>query len=373
MPAKGRDGARDGFLSSRVVTPGAGGVGILEEETMTKFIHAVLFTLATLSGASIAAAQTTLVVYSTLEQEHIDGFRRAFEADHPDIRIEFLRDATGVITARLQAEKANPRADAAWGLAVTSMLILDKDGILERYTPMGAQELKPLFRDSKEPMAWFGMEAWSAAICFNTIEAAKHNLPVPRTWEDLTKPIYKGRMQMPNPASSGTGFFHVSGWIQMMGEAKAWAFMDRLHENIASYVHSGSKPCRDAATGEFPVGVAYELLGAQLKTRGAPIETVIIAEGGGWDMDAFAIIRGTKKLDAARKLADWAASRKANELYAKFATQVAMPGIPNAMPNYPPGVAESLIKNDFAWAAENRARILAEWTRRYDVKSAPKN
>jgi iron(III) transport system substrate-binding protein len=138
------------------------------------------------------------------------------------------------------------------------------------------------------------------------------------------------------------------------------------------YVHSGTKPCRDAGAGEFPVGISYELMGAQLKTRGAPIEVLIMKDGGGWDMDAFAIIRGTRNLAAAKRLADWAASRKANEMYAAFATQVAWPGIANAMENYPAGVAESLIKNDFNWAAENRARILAEWTRRYDHKSAPR-
>jgi iron(III) transport system substrate-binding protein len=326
---------------------------------------------ATLSFATVpATAQTPLVVYTTLEQEYLDGFRRAFEADNPDIRIDFLRDATGVITARLQAEKATPRADAAWGLAVTSMMILSSEGILEPYKPAYFDSLRPEFRDPAANPAWFGMEAWSAAVCFNTVEAAKLGLPAPKTWEDLTRPIYKGRIQMPNPASSGTGFFHVSGWIQMMGEAKAWEFMDRLHQNIAVYVHSGSKPCRDAATGEFPVGIAYELLGAQLKTRGAPIETLIMAEGGGWDMDAFAVIRGTRNLAAAKRLADWASSRKANELYSQFATQVAWPGIENRMPNYPPGVAESLIKNDFVWASSNRARILAEWTRRYDGKSA---
>ncbi len=323
--------------------------------------------------ATAALAQTTtLVVYSTLEQEFIDGFRQAFEADNPDIKIEFLRDSTGVITARLQAEKATPRADAAWGLAVTSMLVLDRDGILETYKPAQFEQLKPGFRDPNPAPVWFGMEAWSAAVCFNTIEAQKLGLPAPKTWEDLTRPIYKGHIQMPNPASSGTGFFHVSGWIQIMGEDKAWAYMDRLHANVASYVHSGSKPCRDAATGEFPVGIAYELLGAQLMTRGAPIQTLIMAEGGGWDMDAFAIIKGTKRLAAARRLADWAASRKANEMYARFATQVAWPGIPNQMANYPAGVEASLIKNDFPWAAANRARILAEWTKRYDTKSAPR-
>ena len=91
-----------------------------------------------------------------------------------------------------------------------------------------------------------------------------------------------------------------------------------------------------------------------------------------WDMDVFAIVKGTRNLAAARRLADWSASRKANEMYAAFATQVAWPGIENRMPNYPAGVAQSLIRNDFAWAAANRARILAEWTRRYDAKSAPR-
>ena len=27
----------------------------------------------------------------------------------------------------------------------------------------------------------------------------------------------------------------VNAWIPMWGEEKAWAFMDKLHENIASY------------------------------------------------------------------------------------------------------------------------------------------
>jgi iron(III) transport system substrate-binding protein len=50
-----------------------------------------------------------------------------------------------------------------------------------------------------------------------------------------------------------------------------------------------------------------------------------------------------------------------------------MPGIASNIPGYPPGVAESMIKNDFAWASANRSRIIAEWTRRYEGKAAKKN
>lgn len=56
-----------------------------------------------------------------------------------------------------------------------------------------------------------------ASICFNTIEAEKHDLPKPTSWWDLTKPEYKGHVVTPYPASSGTGFLDVSSWLQDFG------------------------------------------------------------------------------------------------------------------------------------------------------------
>ena len=253
------------------------------------------------------------------------------------------------------------------------MLLLDKRGLLEPYAPKNLAAIKPAFRDSASPPAWVGMEAWVAAVCFNTVEAAKLGLAKPVSWFDLTDPRLKGKITMPHPASSGTGYFHVSAWIQMFGEAKAWEFMDKLHDNIAVYEHSGTRPCRQAAAGEFPLGISYELAAASARQKGAPIEGLVMKEGGGWDMDAAAILRGTKKPEAARRLMDFASSRKANELYASFVSQVAMPGIASNIPDYPAGVADSMIKNDFAWASANRTRILEEWARRYDGKAAKKN
>ena len=83
-------------------------------------------------------------------------------------------------------------------------------------------------------------------------------------------------------------------------------------------------------------------------------------------------MKNTKKLDAAKKLADWASSRPAMELYAKNYAIVAMPGVAQPLPNVPADYEKRLVKNDFAWAAKNRDRILAEWNKRYDAKSEPK-
>ncbi len=334
-------------------------------------LAAALSALAT--AQAWAQGKTRLEVYSTLEVENIADFKKAFEAVNPDIEILWNRDSTGVLTAKILAEQTAQRADAIWGLAVTSMLLLDKRGLLEPYAPPTLAQLKPNFRDPANPPAWVGMEAWVATVCFNTVETGKLGLPKPTSWFDLLDPKFKGKLTMPHPASSGTGYFHVSAWIQIFGEAKAWEFMDKLHDNIAIYEHSGTRPCRQAAAGEFPLGISYELAAASARQKGAPIEGLMMKEGGGWDMDAAAILRGTKHPKEVRRLMDFAASREANELYASFVSQVAMSGIASHIRDYPPGVAESMIKNDFAWASENRARILAEWAKRYEGKAAKKN
>ena len=89
------------------------------------------------------------------------------------------------------------------------------------------------------------------------VEGKKNNLPIPTDWNDLTKPVYKGHVIMPNPNSSGTGFLDVSSWIQLKGEDAAWKYMDALHENISRYTHSGSAPCKLAARGETAIGVSF--------------------------------------------------------------------------------------------------------------------
>jgi iron(III) transport system substrate-binding protein len=148
--------------------------------------------------------------------------------------------------------------------------------------------------------------------------------------------------------------------------------MDKLHQNIGLYVHSGSKPGKMAASGEFPIGITFEYRAAKLKEEGAPIDLVFPKDGLGWDLEATAIMKGTKNLDAAKKLADWCASREANQLYEKNFAIVAYPGVakPNAL--LPANFEHLLVKQDLKWSASNRERILDEWTRRYDGKSEPK-
>ena len=313
-----------------------------------------------------------LTVYTALEADQIKAYQAAFEKAYPDIKIKWVRDSTGVVTAKLLAEKANPQADVVMGLAATSLMLLDKEGMLQGYAPAGLDKIKKTMRDPADPPKWVGMDVWASAICYNTVESGKRSIPAPASWADLTKPEFKGQIVMPNPASSGTGFLMVSGWLQMMGEEAAWKYMDALHQNIAAYTHSGSKPCKQAAAGEFAVGISFEYRANQSRKGGAPIEAILPKEGLGWDMEASAVMAATKQADAARKLLDWSVTEDANKLYAQNYAIVALPGVQSKLEFVKGDVESMLAKNDFAWAAANRERILAEWTKRYDGKSEKK-
>ena len=328
------------------------------------------------SLGAAAQTKTTLLVYTALETDQLKAYQEGFNKQHPDIELKWVRDSTGVITAKLLAEKGNPQADVVMGVAASSLALLDKNGMLEPYRPLNADAIMSQYIDKKKVPAWFGMNVWGTTLCFNTVEAAKKGIPKPETWKDLLKPVYKGQVVMPNPASSGTGFFDVTAWLTLWGDkdgkGEGWKYMDGLHENIAQYTHSGSKPCNMAAAGEYVVGISFEYRANANKAKGAPIDLVFPKEGLGWDLEAFAIHKGTKKLDAAKKLADWASSKDAMMLYGKNFAITAQPGVAAPLANVPADYEKRLVKMDFKLAADNRERVLAEWTRRYDVKSEPK-
>ncbi len=327
------------------------------------------------AGEQFSAASATsgeITVYTALEDDQLSVYLPAFNEQYPNIQVNLVRDSTGIITARLLAEKDNPRADVVWGLAATSLLVADQQGMLEPYAPAGLERIRPEFRDPADPPRWVGIDAYFSAFCANTMELEAKGVPIPTSWADLIQPEYKGMIAMPNPASSGTGFLSVAGILQMMGEEEGWAYLDKLHENIAVYTHSGSKPCRMAGAGEVAIGISFDYRAIKQKAAGEPIEPVFPAEGSGWELEANALIKKDEISPAAKIFLDWAISDEAMRLYAKnfpvtaVATDVPIPE------GYPEDPIAQLIKNDFVTVAMERERILTQWAERYDGKSEPR-
>lgn len=332
--------------------------------------RACLVLVAVLTGTSSVAGDLT--IYSSAEGDNLKNFASRFSKAHPEIKVTWVRDSAGSIQARAIAEKDSPRNDLFFGHAVTNLMALDAMNLLRPYRPLGVEKLNEKFRDQRDPPTWTGLWGFGAAICFNAVEAQKKNLPKPEKWSDLTDPAYKGQITMPNPSSSGTGFLNVSGWLQLMGKQQAWVFMDALHQNIASYSYSGSRPCEQVAAGDYVLGISLPSRGASLKSVGAPIDIIIPAEGIGWELQGVAIAKATKNLTDAQTFVDWAVTEAAMNAYAARAEIVAYPVKTPKPKNLPSELTSRLIKNDFAWASENQADIIKEWRTRYDSKTEVK-
>ncbi|ATF15033.1 putative 2-aminoethylphosphonate ABC transporter substrate-binding protein [Brevibacillus sp. HB1.2] len=325
------------------------------------------------SKTESTTASGEITVYTALEDDQIKTYLESFKAKYPDVKVNIVRDSTGIITAKLLAEKDNPQADVVWGTAATSLLVLEQQGMLEGYSPKGIEKVSPEFKDSKEPASWVGIDAWETAIAVNTKELEKRNLPIPRSYEDLIKPEYKGLIVMPNPASSGTGLLTINGIMQLKGEQEGWAYLDKLHANMAIYTHSGSKPAKMAASGEYPIGISFGYRSITEKKKGAPVEVVFPTEGSGWDVEANALMKKSEIKPEAKLFLDWAIS---DEVMKAYNQNFAIVSVKQEGATLPEGYAvdpiKQLIKLDLNQAAQNRDNILGEWEKRYATKSEPK-
>ncbi|MGR5118880.1 putative 2-aminoethylphosphonate ABC transporter substrate-binding protein [Vibrio astriarenae] len=332
-----------------------------------RFVKGSIATLVSLLATNAFAAQE-VTVYTAFETDILAKYKNAFEAENPDISINWVRDSTGIMTAKLLAEKNNPQAEVVWGLAGSSMALLKNEGILTSYTPNGVDDLRVSLNDPEGEQAWFGNDAFFNAICFNEIVAEQLNLPMPKSWEDLTNPVYKGHISMPNPASSGTGYMQVSAWLQNMGEDQGWSYMQKLDDNIAHYTHSGSKPCVEAGMGEVAIGISMASRGARLKTQGAPL-AVITPAGIGWESEAVGLV---KESDAAKRVVDWSISKAANELYVEMYPVVGHKEVEATVANFP-DVETNMAEMDFARMGNERADVLKKWAAKFDAKSEPRS
>ncbi|UCE54955.1 MAG: ABC transporter substrate-binding protein [Desulfobacterales bacterium] len=314
-----------------------------------------------------AAAKERVVVYTSLETEETVEYLKLAKKELSDLDIQSIRLSTGELGARMLAEKDNPQADCVWGWAVTNMAGFVERGMLVPYKPKGWEKIPANFKDPDG--YWTAIDLYAAALVPNTKVLEEKNLPMPKGWNDLLNPVYKGMLIMPNPASSGTGFLQVASLLVLLDpdyknkpveQNKAWDFLKELDKNMGQYIKSGSKPAKLTAAGEYAVGCSFAFVYSSLKKRGSPVALVLPEEGVGFELETNALLKGAKHETAAKKFLDWAISKSAMEEYAKFKLGVTYPGI--AGPKDLPALDTiKLAPMDFPWQSKNREKILEVW------------
>lgn len=304
-----------------------------------------------------------ITVYSALEEDEIADYLAVAKKSLPDIEINVLRLSTGDLGARIIAESENPQADVIWGFAVTNMADEKIVSQLEPYKAAHSESLLAQYRAADD--SWFAATGYMGALCVNTEVLESKNLPMPKSWADLTDPVYKGEVVMPNPASSGTGYLQIAAIIQGAGEDAGWKLIGDMDKNMAQYTSSGSKPCKMARSGEYAIGASLSFVAMKSVEMGYPVTMVIPSDWAGYELEASGLLAGSKNKEDAKKFLDWTLSPEAAEIYGNYKAIITIPGAKTSelakAAGLPENLSEVLYPVDFAKSAVQRPEILKKW------------
>jgi iron(III) transport system substrate-binding protein len=330
-------------------------------------------TLVAASVGGAAQAEGKLSLYCAAQEEWCQIMARSFE-DATGIDVDMTRKSSGETFAQIKAEASNPKGDVWWGGTGDPHLQAAEEGLTEEYLSPMRDQLQPWAIAQAESAGNRTIGIYSGALGFgyNSELLAKNGLTAPACWEDLTKPEFKGQVQMANPNSSGTAYTTLATMVQLFGEDGGFDYMKRLHANINQYTKSGSAPIKAAGQGETTVGIVFMHDAVAQTVAGFPIVTVAPCEGTGYEIGSMSIIKGARNMDEAKKFYDWALSADAQNLALQVnAFQVPSNKGAQTSDKAPDLSSIKLIDYDFKkyGSSDERKRLLAKWDS--DVSTLP--
>jgi iron(III) transport system substrate-binding protein len=290
-------------------------------------------------------------------------------------KVNMSLKGSGEALAQIIAERENPKTDVWFGGTGDPHLQAAEQNLTLEYKSATLPQLHAFAQDQAKQSNYKTVGIYSGPLGFgyNTELLKKKNMPVPQTWADLLKPIYKGEIQVANPASSGTAYTMIATLVQLMGEDKAFEYMKALHKNISQYTRSGTGPIKAAARGETAVSISFVHDAPGEAIQGFPILAITPKDGTGAEIGSMSLIKGSKNLDAAKKFYEWSLTAASQELGAA-AKQFQLPSNKSAKVDarVPDFKKIKFINYDYAkyGASTERRRLIAKWEK--EVNSLPR-
>ena len=126
-------------MTRRPLHPGAAGPTSLRKapvKALSKVRLGIASLLVLLTAGCIADdGRQVLVVYSPHGSELLRDFESRFEAERPDVDVQWLDMGSQEVLDRIRSERANPQADVWYGGPSQLFAAAAEDGLLEPHTP----------------------------------------------------------------------------------------------------------------------------------------------------------------------------------------------------------------------------------------------
>ncbi len=263
--------------------------------------------------ALVAAAE--VVLYSSNPSELIDMVSKGFE-EKAGIKVSVVRLGTGEAMKRIAAEKEKPLCDVFWSGDVAVL-----ENAKENFQAYQSPEAAGLPAGYIEKDArWTASNAHVMIIMVN--KALVKEADLPKTWNDLFAPQWKGKVVMANPEKSGSAYAQAYGIYKLYG-------MDGIQKLIgnAKILDSSSLIYKGVAAGEYPLGVTMEYAAHRYIEGGDKNVGIIYpADGAFMAPEALGIVKNCPHPAEAKKFVDYLLSKKVvDEIFAKFSRRPARP------------------------------------------------
>ena len=275
---------------------------------------------ASLAAGSALAAEGTLVLYTSQPNADAQKTVDAFMAANPGVTVEWVRDGTTKIMAKLRAEIAagQPAADVLFIADTVTMEGLRQEGRLLAHTSADVTGFDAGLYDAGKH--YFSTKLITTGIVYNT------SAPMaPTSWKDLTRPEAKGQVVMPSPLTSGAALIHAATLADM--PEFGWDYIEALAANEAQAQGGNGGVLTAVAGGEKLYGVIVDFLPIREAAKGSPVQFVFPTEGVSYVTEPVAILNTTKNADAARAFVDFLISDAGQRLAAEMGYMPAKAGI----------------------------------------------
>jgi thiamine transport system substrate-binding protein len=266
-------------------------------------------------------AELTVMTHDSFaaSQEVIQAFESA-----NNVKVTFLAsgDAGAALNKAILSKDA-PLADVFYGVDNTFLSRAIQADIFATYQSPALANIPSRFQLDPENRL---VPVDYGDVCINYDKAyfADHDLAVPGTLEDLSKPEYNGLLVMENPATSSPGLAFLLATIAHFGDPGYLDYWANLRDNglvvvndweTAYYTNfSGS-----SGQGPQPMVVSYgssppaEVIFAQTPLDDAPTASIIGPDTCFRQIEFVGILKGTHQRDLAEKFVDFMLSKPFQE------------------------------------------------------------
>lgn len=300
---------------------------------MKKLLCLLIVITALFVTITIKGSDNAIIIYASTEQFRNDELQEQLIKRFPDKDIRVVYVSTAKAATKIKIEGTTTDADIVVGLE-TAYLEKIKDNLADVSDKSSINYTSDLFTSNKY-VIW---ERQAGSIIINNRVLKKHNLPVPSTYEDLLNPVYKNYIAMPDPKSSGTGYFFYKGLVNKMGEKKALEYFDKLQGNIKQFTESGSGPIKLLKQEEIAIGLGLTFQGVNEKNEGYDFTLIEPEFGSPYSLTGSSMIKGRENDEDIQEVFDFIINEFLVYDKENFSPEVIYKGQVNKIKNYPTNI-----------------------------------